>query len=146
LTRNSSGTGVVEMLVVLGLLSIMAGAAAPGAQRMHQEWVLWGSTHALESSLLWARTHAISQNDSLALIVESGGKRYYWQDPDGGRYDYSVRDLASGVAIVQSPRRPLTFFPRGTAVPAGTFVVQSQAGTYRVVVSVMGRVRVQRDR
>ena len=145
MVRNNSGTGLVEMLVVLGLISIIAGVAAPGAQRMHQEWVLWGSAHALESSLFWARTHAISHNDSLALIIEPGGKRYYWQDADGARYDYSIRNLAAGVSIVQSPRRSLSFFPRGTAVPAGTFVLESPAGTYRVVVSSLGRIRIQRD-
>ena len=30
-------------------------------------------------------------------------------------------------------------------LPAGTFVLQGQAGTYRVVVSALGRIRVQRD-
>jgi Tfp pilus assembly protein FimT len=133
------------VLVVLGLLGIVAGGATPGIHRINQEWALWGGARLVESSLLWARTHAISANDSLIFIVDEGGRRFYWSNPEGKRYENSIRYLPAGVCITQSPRKPLRFFQHGNAVPAGTFVIQGQAGTYRVVVSVMGRIRVQRD-
>jgi hypothetical protein len=131
--------------VVLGLLGILVGSAVPEIHRMQQEWALWGSTRLVESSLLWARTHAIAANDSLSLIVDENGRRFYWQAADGARFEYTIRWLPSGISIIQSPRKPLRFFPHGNAVPAGTFVIQGEAGTYRVVVSALGRVRVQRD-
>jgi Tfp pilus assembly protein FimT len=137
--------GLVEVIIVLGLLGIMAGSAVPGIHRINQEWALWGSAHMLETSLLWARNHAIAANDSLILMVDQDGRCFYWQDPGGTRYESSVRYFPAGVRIVQSPRRPLRFYQHGNAVPAGTFVIQGSAGTYRVVVNVMGRVRVQRD-
>lgn len=144
-SRSNRGQGLVELLVVLGLVGIVAGGAAPGIRRINQEWELWGCAHMLENSLQWARMHAISTNDSLALMIDEGGRRFYWLDPDGTRYENSVRYLPAGVRIVQSPRRPLRFYQHGNAVPAGTFVVQGAAGSYRVVVNVTGRIRMQRD-
>jgi Tfp pilus assembly protein FimT len=143
--RDTFGVGLVEVIIVLGLLGIMAGSAAPGIHRINQEWALWGGAHMLETSLLWARNHAIAANDSLVLMIDQDGRRFYWQDPAGTRYESSVRYFPAGVRIVQSPRRPLRFYQHGNAVPAGTFVIQGSAGTYKVVVNVMGRVRVQRD-
>jgi Tfp pilus assembly protein FimT len=129
----------------MGLVGIMAGGAAPGIHHISQEWALYGGVHLVETSLLWGRMHAIAANDSLTFIVDSDGRRFYWQDPTGTRYEASVLNLPPGVTIIQSPRKPLRFFQHGNAVPAGTFVIQGQAGSYRVVVSVMGRIRVQRD-
>ncbi|MGD0309116.1 MAG: GspH/FimT family pseudopilin [Acidobacteriota bacterium] len=144
--RHAKGFGLIELLVVLGLAGIAAGGAVPGVHRIQQEWALWTGTHMLESSLLWARTHAISANDSLLLIVDHDGRGFCWKDPDGTRYDISVRSLPIGVCIVQSPKHPLRFYQHGNTAPAGTFVLQNEAGRYRVIVSVLGRVRVVRDK
>ncbi len=145
-SRENIGTGLVELLVVLGLMGVMAGGAVPGAHRIRQEWTLWGGARLVESSLLWARGHAITANDSLTFIIDPGGRCFYWLSPDGSRYESSVRYLPSGVSIVKSPAKPLRFFQHGNAVPAGTFVIEGEAGLYRVVVSALGRVRVVRDR
>lgn len=139
------GTGLLEILLVLGLIGVMAGGAVPSAHRIRQAWALWGSAHLVESSLLWARAHAVAANDSLTFIIDQNGRRFYWLAPDGSRYETSVRYLPAGVSIIKSPIRPLRFFQHGNAVPAGTFVIQGEAGNCRVIVSVMGRIRIERD-
>jgi len=139
------GYGLLELVIVLGIVAIITAAAVPGIHRINQEWALWGGARLVESSLLWARTHAISANDSLSFMIDSNGTRICWQDPGGARFHSSTRILPPGVRIAQAPRRPVCFFPRGNAVPAGTFVVQGAAGSYKVVVSSMGRIRVQRN-
>ncbi len=139
------GTGLLEVLIVLFLIAIMAAGAVPGVHRIQQEWALWGGVRLLESSLFWARTYAITSNDSLILNVEGDGRAFFWTDPDGVRLELSRRMLPPGVRIVQSPARPLRFYQHGNAAPAGTFVLQGNAGSYRVVVSILGRIRVQRE-
>jgi Tfp pilus assembly protein FimT len=133
------------MLVVIFLIGIMAAVAVPGIHRIRLEWELWGGAHLLENSLFWARTHAITSNDSLILCVEEEGRVFYWTDPDGSRFDLSLRRLPPGVRIVQSPSRQLRFYQHGNAAPAGSFVIQGNAGSYRVVVSILGRIRLQRE-
>lgn len=143
--RIPSGFGLAELLFVLMLMGIMAGYAAPGVHRIRQEWSLYGSARMVESSLLWGRTHAIAANDSLAFIIDGNGRRFYWLTPEGLRYENSVRYLPAGVCITQSPAKPLRFYQHGNAAPAGSYVIQGAAGKYRVVVNIMGRIRVQRD-
>jgi Tfp pilus assembly protein FimT len=142
---DNSGFALAELLLVLGLMGIMAGGAVPGVHRMQREWELWGGTRLVESSLLWARTHAISANESLVFIIDEGGRRIYWTAADGSRFENTLRRLPAGVSITGAPKKPLRFYQHGNAVPAGTFVIQSSVGTYRVIVSVMGRIRVVRD-
>ena len=142
--EDDRGYSLLEMAVVLGLLAIIVAGALPGIGRIHQEWALWGGTRLLENSLLWGRIYAVSSNDSLVLAIDPAGRSWCWQDAGGNRYENSVRDLPAGVAIIQTPRRPLRFYQHGNAAPAGTFVVQGKAGSYRVVVSIMGRIRVER--
>ncbi len=142
--RGAKGFGLIELLVVLGLAGVAAGGALPGIHRMQQEWALWGGARMLETSLLWARGYAIASNDAMVLIIEPDGRGFHWQDPGGVRYALSARQLPYGVRIVQAPRRSLRFYQHGNAAPAGTFVLQNEVGTYRVIVSVAGRVRVTR--
>jgi type II secretory pathway pseudopilin PulG len=143
--RCLCGIGVVEVLVVLALLGVMAGGAVPGVHRINQEWALLGGTRMIESSLLWARMRAIAANDSLAFIIEQEGKLFYWREPDGTKISSTEHWLPAGIRIISSPKKPLRFYQHGNAVPAGTFVVQGAAGTYRVIVNVQGRIRIQRD-
>ena len=138
--------GLIEVLVVLGLIGVAAGGAVPGIHRINQEWALAGGTRMVESSLLWARTHAIAVNDWMSFIIEDDGRRFYWIDPDGARYEASIRHLPAGIRIAKAPGKPLRFFQHGNAVPAGSFVIEGEAGTYKVVVSAMGRIRVERGK
>jgi hypothetical protein len=113
---------------------------------MTQSISLWGGVRMVETSLWWGRNHAISGNMSLAFIVDRDGTRFYWTDArTGDRYEGTVRHLPGRIRITGSPRRPLRFYQRGNAVPAGTFVVEGEAGSIRVIVSPSGRIRTQRS-
>lgn len=143
---RSRGFTLVECLVGLTLAGILVSAAAPPVRRLTHSFALWGGLRMVETSLRWGRSHAIAANTGLALIVDSDGRRFYWTDAHTGeRYESTVRYLPPGIRIASSPRRPLRFFQRGNAVPAGTFVVQGEAGSWRVIVSPSGRIRTQRD-
>ena len=144
--RASAAFTLVECLVVLTLAGIVLTAAVPSVHRMSQSFALIGATRMVETSLQWGRSHAISANTSVAFIVDSDGKRFYWADGRSGeRFDGTVRFLPGNVRIAGFPRRPLRFYQRGNAVPAGTFVIQGDAGSIRVIVSPAGRIRTQKD-
>ncbi len=146
LSRIGTGVTLIEVLIILSCAGVLLTVAVPNFNHLQQQWTLWGGAHLLESSLQWGRAHAVSANTSMMLTVEEGGRRFYWSDGySGERLDGTIRDLPGHVRITSSPRRPLRFYQHGNAAPAGTYVVQSEAGSYHVVVSPGGRIRVQRD-
>ena len=144
--RQASGATLLETVVVIACGAILLVIAVPNFDRLQQEWTLWGAAHLIESSLYWGRMHAVSANTSLAFEVDPDGRGYHWVDGySGARFEETVRFLPGRVQIVSFPRRPLRFYPRANAVPAGTYIIQGSAGQYRVVVSAAGRIRLQRD-
>ena len=146
-TRHAEGgaASVLELLLIVACLAALFLPALPAAGRLHGRWSLYCGAYAVESSLQWGRLQAVSANTALALEVNSNGTAICWQDFDTGRiYEGSIRELPGGVRIVASPARPLRFFPQGNAAPAGSYVIQGDRGSYRVVVNIAGRIRVEK--
>ena len=140
------GVSLVELIIVLVGACILLAAAVPSLDRLHREWTLWGAARLLERSLQWGRMHAVATNSSLALEIDPDGRSFHWIDPGGGEpYLSTVRRLPGRIRIAGSPSRSLRFFPRGNAAPAGTFVLQGEGGSYRVVVNLAGRIRLERN-
>jgi type II secretory pathway pseudopilin PulG len=136
----------VELLIVVACATIMLTAAVPGITRLQQEWTLWGAARVLEASLQWGRMHAIASNAPVIFRTDDVRQEFYCADAaSGDRYADSLRHLPGGVRIVAAPRRPLRFYPHGNAAPAGTYTVAGEAGSYSVVVTPGGRIRIQKD-
>jgi len=133
-------------MIVLACAAVLMSAAVPGLSHLQSEWSLWGSTRILETSLQWGRMHAISSNAPMLFAVDADQQKFYWVDPvSGAPYPTSVRQLAGNIRIVSSPRRPLRFYQHGNAAPAGTYTVQGETGSYSVIVSPGGRIRIQKN-
>jgi Type II transport protein GspH len=141
-----TGTTIVELLIVVGCAVVMLSGAVPGYVRMSQGWRLRGGVELVLTSLQWGRSHAVSSNSSIAFYVADDGRSFWWVEPGSNeRFRGTVRYMPTGVRIVSAPRRPIRFYPRGTAVPAGTYVVRGESGGYRIVVSPAGRIRSERE-
>jgi hypothetical protein len=148
LTKNpaSQGYSLAELAIVLACASVLLAAAVPSIAHLQREWTLWGSARILEASLQWGRMHAIASNTSLLFEVDENRQDFCWVDPESGdRYSGSLRYLPRGVLIVGCPRRPLRFYQNGNAAPAGTYTLEGEAGSYSVVVSPGGRIRIQKN-
>jgi hypothetical protein len=90
--------------------------------------------------------HAVATNGSLLLQVDADGRSFCWADAvTGEALESTNRSLPGDVRIISHPGRPLRFFPRGNAAPTGTYVLEGPAGQYRVIVNILGRVRIQKD-
>jgi Tfp pilus assembly protein FimT len=143
---KSSGTTFVETLVVLWCATILVGAGLPAFHRASLEWRLWSGMQLTLSSLYWGRAYAVSSNGPVLFEVDAGGRSFRWRDPENGdAFTATERHLPAGISIVAAPARPLRFYPRGNAAPAGSFVIAGEAGRYRVVVNLAGRVRYERE-
>ena len=142
----SEGSSLIELIVVVMCAAVLISAAAPNVASLQREWTLWGSARTLEASLQWGRMHAISSNTPILFTVDDAGQKFYWVDPSSGdTYTGSERRLPNGFRIVSCPKRPLRFYQHGNAAPAGTYTIQGTSGSYSVVVSPGGRIRIQKN-
>lgn len=140
-----AGFTLVELVFAAAFGSAVLVSAVPQLNRMQQAWALWGGARLVETSLQWGRMYAVTANTSVAFQVSGDGRRYCWVDPaSGSEYEETVRYLPPQVSISDKPARDLRFFQKGNAAPAGTFVIQGEAGTWRVIVNPAGRIRIQK--
>jgi Tfp pilus assembly protein FimT len=145
-SENEFGHSLIELLIVLACIVTMISLAVPNIAHLQKEWTLWGSARSVENSLQWGRMHAIASNTPILFEVDENGSRYGWIDPESGAfYSESIRFLGTGIRIASSPRRALRFYPQGYAVPAGTYVLEGETGSYSVIVSPGGRIRFQKN-
>jgi Tfp pilus assembly protein FimT len=143
--RADSGITLIELVLVLMGAAILLSAGIPSLIQLENEWTLWGGVHMLEVSLQWGRMHAVSTNSSLLFAVEDS-RTFCWMDPvTNNPYAGSMRQLPAGLSIVSYPQRPLRFYPHGNAAPSGTYKITGATGSYSVVVTPGGRIRVQRN-
>jgi prepilin-type N-terminal cleavage/methylation domain-containing protein len=139
------GYSLVECLMVIVCGAILLTIAIPNIHHFQQEWALWGGVKLVETSLYWGRMHAIAANASTMFEVGDNGHKFWWADPaNGSPYSKSVRYLGR-IRITSSPKRALRCYQHGKAAPAGTFMIQGDAGTYSVIVSPGGRIRTQKN-
>ena len=144
--NGQTGFTLTELLIVVAITAIIVTFAVPGFVRIQKEWSLWGSARMVETSLQWGRMRAISSNSPVLFEVGEDGRRFMWRDPATGEVfaatDWSVN---SGSHIASSPRTPLRFYPRGNAVPGGTYIVEGETGSYSIIVTPGGRIRFQKN-
>lgn len=144
--KCSSGSSIAELLVVISCSAIILSLAAPGLHRMSGEWRLWGGVQLVVASLRWGKAHAIAANSSVLFDVDAGGRRFRCKDPESGAaFAASEREMPVGIVVASAPRSPVRFHSRGNAAPAGSYLITGPTASYRVVVNIMGRIRVQRE-
>jgi Tfp pilus assembly protein FimT len=145
-TAACGGYSLAELMAVLACIGVIFSAATPSVTHWQKEWTLWGCARNLETSLQWGRMHAISSNAPILFEIDATQQKYYWKDPQSGDlYSETIRYLPRGVRIVGYPRRSLRFYQHGNAAPAGTYTLQGETGSYSVVVSPGGRIRIQKN-
>jgi len=145
LSTAGGGFSLIECAIAITCAATLLLAAVPAVEHIHQAWALWTGTCLMETTLQWGRFHSISANASLMLEVNAEGTVAAWRDTEAGSvYGERVHYMPRGVRIVSAPSKPLRFFPRGNAAPAGSYVLNNGAGSFRVVVSPAGRIRVEK--
>jgi type II secretory pathway pseudopilin PulG len=140
------GYSLAELMMVLTCVAILFSAAVPSVAHWQKEWDLWECTRILEISLQWGRMHAISANAPILFEIDNNRQKFYWKDPQSGEcYAGTIRYLPRGVRIANCPKRSLRFYQHGNAAPAGTYTLAGEPGSYSVVVSPGGRIRIQKN-
>ena len=151
---SARGVTAMEILIALAILLILAGIATPSFLGTLQGYRVRTAAWELAGNLRLARQRAVTAQQRTRLVTTPLGatqepNTYVLQREEGG--------LSSGIWLQEGPRLRLppgvvlaslsagtvTFTVKGAADP-GTVILANASGEYRVVVNVVGRVRVCR--
>ena len=146
--RNASGLSLLELVVALGIVSVLAGVGVLSHQALRPGLNLTAATRQVVMGLLATRMRAVARNTDLRIVFPSGSTTYRLQARNGNTYDDEGAPvaLAAGISILDCTARAfaISFRPRGNAGTFGTVTLQNTRGDVRhVVVDIAGQVRVQ---
>lgn len=138
-TSRTQGFQLIEVMIVLALAVLavgIAGASIIGIASGHR---LDLGVRAFVSELASLRARAVSGNRVLSVQIDETKTRYGVAPPGGSPRSWI--QLPPGVRFRGQPRRPVTFYSRGSAVPAGTYLIANSSGSIKVIVAASGRIR-----
>lgn len=147
---TTSGFTLLEVLVACALLGVSAGIAVPFWQRQLDDWQLAAATRQVVMDLKQTRARAISSGATHRLRFPAPASRYALErQRPGGAYVPVAPETAlpDGVQVIDCTAAGdgVGFRPRGHAAAFGTITLRNRRGvTRRVVVDIVGRLRVQR--
>jgi len=106
--RSDQGFTFAELLLALGVASVLSAAAAPQLLAGLDEWRTRGAVRYLSSRLHRARMEAAIRNvDTAVRFVAAGSTVEYFTVVDGNRNGVRAADLQSGVDRVIDHRERL---------------------------------------
>ncbi|WP_341328296.1 GspH/FimT family pseudopilin [Methylotuvimicrobium sp. KM2] len=147
---HQKGFTLLELLVVVAIVGILAGLAAPSFNTMLERRRLVAATESVLSDLRWARSESIKQNRPVRATFTPGNPWGYSINVDPVNTNEQIKPVWSNpnfpdTTLVQTnfAGNMVTFDPvRGTS-NNGTISLSSTPSGFQtqVVVSTLGRVR-----
>jgi len=143
--KDKQGFTLLEMVLVLAIITTMAGVLYPVSRQGMRGMTLQYTAQAFAGELLRARLLALTENSAIVVRVTQKAQSYQLLSAvDQSCLRGPERFLDKTISFKQIPSREVVFHPWGTAAPAGSYLLGSAAGRINVVVSLTGRVRIER--
>jgi prepilin-type N-terminal cleavage/methylation domain-containing protein len=145
---DTRGFSILELVVTLGLASILAGISVLNHNALRPRLNLGMATRQVVMDLQLTRMRAVAHNANQRIVFSDGGTGYQLQRQTGTAYDDDGAAVAlpPGITVVDctAGNSTITFRPRGNASSFGTVTLANTTGDVRrVVVDIAGQVRVQ---
>jgi type II secretory pathway pseudopilin PulG len=131
---------IVELVVVLGLLALGVAGSVPTAGGIVTRLRVEGAVADLYAAIHLTRARARATGVMHAL--EPDGRTFRIEEDPAGAPRTVVGPLRLIEGVSATGNVTLRFSPKGFAVPFGTITVRAGPETRRLVVNILGRVRV----
>ncbi|MBW2674402.1 MAG: GspH/FimT family pseudopilin [Deltaproteobacteria bacterium] len=145
---DKRGFTLVEMMIVVAVIGILAGIAAPNLKTYMVQRRVNGAARQVMTDLMEARMKAVSQNNRFRVFflddhryqildddnnnnTEDSGETSTTKNIQGEYYDVTLSATANPI-----------FYPRGTAYGT-TVTLTNSSGSKDVSVATSGRVKIQ---
>ncbi len=147
-TQKKTGFTLIEMMIVIAIIAILAGIAAPNFQTYMAQRRLNGAARQVMTDLMAARMKAVSLTQKVKVFFGSNHAYQIWNDADDNgtvaddEGDDIERDIHPDYHDVTFSASANPFFqPRGTAV-GSTITLTNSSGSKYVKVALTGRVKI----
>ena len=165
--RKNSGFSLFELMIVIALISIIAGVAVPNMMNWRAGAKMRGAVENLRGDLLSAKLAAVKESSFVVVTFSAGGYRVFVDNGAGAHSSNWVcdlderilrsRQLASGISIDLGstdfpetappsvpPAKQTRFNDRGLPENVGQVVLVGSDGARRLILmNRLGRLVVQ---
>lgn len=145
LASRRDGFSMIEMMIVLVIIAIIAGAAAPGYGRYMRHQRVNEAASVVASDLQMAFSLAARQRKPVRLAVTSGEKQFTIKDRNAST-TLRTRELGSdsnfGLTALSFYPSTIDIYPTGISSAALTVTLTSKDYSRTVTASTGGFVRV----
>ena len=139
---HEAGFQLLELTLLCGLLASILALGWSGWHGLRERHCLEGGRLEFLAAATQARHLAVIKGVAVQIGVKSDRRRYTLAVPQEA--SLSWRQLPQGVHFDSIPGRVLTFYSRGSAAPAGTYLLGNRSGQVRIIVAPSGRIRWKR--
>ncbi|MCA9408421.1 MAG: prepilin-type N-terminal cleavage/methylation domain-containing protein [Candidatus Omnitrophica bacterium] len=130
--RNSYGFTLVELMLVVLLLTVIAGLTLPNFSRGFDSMKLKQTAKDLTYMMRYAQSRAITKNKHVRLVFEENYQRYHLEEENGSDNFVQVNGRAgrifhipSGIQI-ESDNDEILFFPDGQIEKLYVYICQRE--------------------
>jgi len=137
--KNRNGLTVMELLVTVGVLALLLTVLVPGLGSFLSRLEIHTALRTVTAGLSAARYQAIQDNQPVRAEVTPGCLRLC---VDNGHGWQVIRSFTLSEKLsIRANSRPV-FSPLGNVSPLCTITLKNKQRSWRVVVSMYGRVKV----
>lgn len=149
-TQKKTGFTLIELMIVIAIMAILAGIAAPNFQTYMTQRRLNGAARQVMTDLMAARSKAVSLNQKVKVSFGSNHIYQIWNDADGNGIvadnegDDIERDIHPDyhdVTLSTGATNYILFDPRGTSTNSTVSAINS-VGEKTITTSIAGRVKI----
>jgi type IV fimbrial biogenesis protein FimT len=145
----SKGFTLMELMIVLGIMSITLMLTNMWLSTQLPQWRLNGAVRQVMSDLVAAKMSAVAERNRQRVFFQDNRHYLILDDKnnngqiDAGEHQ-DVRDIQANYQdVTMTASNNPSFLPRGTASNLASITLTNSAGSKKITINITGRVKVQ---